>query len=475
MKRKVTAVLAIFAIAILASAATGGKTSKRSNASTTTSTSSSSSSSSSGFGGIDVDVGLPTTEPTSVEYRLWACGGNQYGSLGRSDIGTMTAVVVSVTEEKPIAVATGMFHSLALYEDGRVEAWGDNTFGQLGYKNDLPCSYDRLVVRDLPPIRMIAAGWFHSLAVDIDGRVWAWGNNSTGQLGRGTLGPLDGHERVCLGIPGKVVSIAGGMGHTLALTEDHRLFAWGNNFTDQLGSHDYMDLLTFIKSQVGRLPSELPLTPEELWAWLVTYLTQLGRDAARLVALSPVEIGTFDASRVAAGALHSMILMNDHRVKCWGANFIGQLGDVTDLVTPDPVQVRIVVGLGTQELTDAKAIAAGAVHSAAIREDGSVYAWGYNGEGQLGIGFYEQTVIKASPYGLKVKYLADARLVASSYGHTLVSLGDGSVWSWGLDSYGQMGNGIYQPFYPEPVQMRNISLAQNLAAGGVHSLVTAQK
>jgi alpha-tubulin suppressor-like RCC1 family protein len=164
---------------------------------------------------------------------VWAWGGNGSGEIGD---GTQIDRLVPVHVDGvagATAVAGGMYHSLALKSDGTVWAWGQNSYGELG-NGTMAASFVPVRVVGLAGVRVIASGWaYHSLALDSDGSVWAWGYNAYGQAGDGTFADRLVPGRVP-GIAG-IVAIARGRLHSLALGADGRLFAWGFNGSGELG------------------------------------------------------------------------------------------------------------------------------------------------------------------------------------------------------------------------------------------------
>lgn len=239
------------------------------------------------------------------------------------------------------AIAANGNFSLALGQDGRVWAWGQNASGQVG-KGTAPTSAEPTPreVNSLPTIRAIAAGHSHALALDADGKVWSWGKNDFGQVGTGSATPSVLVPTLVTNLP-RVKAIAAGSGHSLVIDEQFgNVWAWGQNSSGQAGSGT---------------PGSMPvLTP------------------------TPVN-GLFAATQVSAGHSFSMVIMGSGFVKTWGLNASGQLGHgVAGGNSVVPVDV---VGM-----TDATAIAAGYHHALAVRPDCPVWTWGNNGQGQLGTG-----------------------------------------------------------------------------------------
>ncbi|MGE5841764.1 MAG: hypothetical protein ACM335_05770, partial [Deltaproteobacteria bacterium] len=242
--------------------------------------------------------------------------------------------VIQLTEG--VAIAAGYGHSLALKKDGTLWAWGDNSSGQLGNgtteNHNIPTR-----VADLTEVIAIAAGQYHNLALKKDGTLWAWGANGDGQLGDGSF-----HTRtrpVQVSGLSHIVSVAAGGYHGLAVQRDQRVWAWGRNWNGQVGDFAY-DLVT-----------------------------------------NPVLVeGLSGVVFVAAGASYSLALKSNGTVWAWGENTRGQLGNSAFQSSRTPVQVSDLVGV--------IGLAAGVNHSLALRNDGTVWAWGENGSGQLGDGTF---------------------------------------------------------------------------------------
>ncbi len=229
-------------------------------------------------------------------------------------------------------IAAGFAHTVALNGNGTVWAWGYNGYGQLGDGTTINKSTPA-EVSGLTGVRTIAAGAYHSAAVKEDGTVWTWGNNVNWQLGDAiTVArsiPVQVSEITC------VKAIEAGFTHTLAIKEDGTVWAWGNNSNGKLG-----DGTTVAKS-------------------------------------TPVQVNSLTGIKaITAGGAYTMVIKEDGTVWAWGTNGNGQLGDGIPFAVSTPLPVQV------SGLTGAKAIAAGYVHSVALKEDGTVWTWGHNSNGQ---------------------------------------------------------------------------------------------
>jgi RHS repeat-associated protein len=317
----------------------------------------------------------------------------------------------------------------------------------------------------LPLSRRVAAGAAHSLAIDPSGAVFAWGQNLTGQLGTGDRQPRMIPTRVS-GLTGTFVSVASGLGHSLALRNDGALFAWGLNLEGQLGVGSNATRLTPVQittlSNVvaigaGAAHSLAVTSDGSAWAWGGNVFGQIG-DGSATQRRSPVRITTLsNIVSVEAGATHSLALRGDGKVLSWGANLAGQLGDSTSTLRRRPVEVLSVTG--------AISIAAGSAHNVAVTQGGAVWAWGLNSAGQLGDG---TTTTRRTPVLLS----GLPTIVAASAGaaHSVAITTTGAALGWGDNSSGQIGDGsTTRRLTPVPV-MQPPTPVIAMAAGGAHTV-----
>lgn len=198
------------------------------------------------------------------------------------------------------------------------------------------------------------------------------------------------------------------------------------------------------------------LAPARARAWGLNNVGELG-DGTTADAPAPRGGGTVaGATQVSAGWFHSAARRDDGTVWTWGWNGYGQLGDGTTVDRLTPVQVP--------GISNVRSVLAGATHTVALREDGTLWAWGWNGVGQLGNG---TTADRRAP--VQVSGLTNIVQLAAGGFHNLALRADGTVWSWGFNDYGQLG--------PSPVAggltpslVTGLGPVRSLAAGGYHSL-----
>jgi hypothetical protein len=299
------------------------------------------------------------------------------------------------------------------------------------------------------------------------GEVWAWGWNDDGQLGDGT----NTSSNTPLQVSGlsDVQAVAGGDFHSLALKNDGTVWAWGANGDGQLGDGTagnqrttpvQVRNLSDVQAVAGGWLFSLALKNNgTVWGWGSNAAGQLGDGTISNQRNTPVQVSNLsDVQAIDAGTVHSLALKNDGTVWAWGRNAEGQLGVGTfDFFYTTPVQVS--------NLSDVQAIAAGDRYSLALKNDGTVWAWGSNDEGQLGDG-----TSTSSNTPVQVSGLSDVQAVAGGWSHSLALKNDGTVWGWGRNAEGQLGDGTNNYSYNTPLQVSGLSGVQDIAAGAYHSL-----
>ena len=352
-------------------------------------------------------------------------------------------------------VAGGEYHSLAVTNTGTVYAWGNNAYGQLG-NGTTTNSSTPVQVSTVTGASAVAAGDVHSAA--LSGRtVWTWGNNAYGQLGNGTTTNSSTPVQVS-GLSG-VTEVAAGNYHTLALKSDGTVWDWGLNNAGQLGTGTTTNSSTpvqvsglsgVIAIAGGGLPGyaghSLALKSDgTVWAWGYGKHGQLGQ-GSNSSSLTPVEVsGLTGVVAIAANGDDSYALKSDGTLWAWGDNSYGQLGNTSAGHTSNvPVQVAI---------SSVSSIGAGATAAYAVKTDGTVWAWGDNNTGQLGDG---AACGKTCTTPVQVSNLTSPTLVTGGYVHALAALPDGTVWAWGSNTYGQLGNGTTQ-VATTPVQVTGLT------------------
>ncbi|WP_295586532.1 CARDB domain-containing protein [uncultured Lamprocystis sp.] len=331
------------------------------------------------------------------------------------------ASVVAAGNPEMRRLAAGNYHSLAIKTDGTLWVWGHNGQGQLGDGTWT----DRLTpVQILTGVAAVSAGFFHSLAIKTNGSLWAWGYNPEGRLGDGTTRGRSTPVQVLTG----VAAMSAGDGHTLALKTDGSAWTWGENWKGQLGDGTTTDRLTPVQVlngvaavAAGDSHSLAIKTDNTLWAWGYNGNGELG-DGTSADRWTPIQILSGVAA-VAAGGHHNVALKTDGSVWTWGRN----IGDGSYYSLYTPVQV----------MTGVAAVSAGNYYALALKADGNLWAWGWNQDGEVGDG---TNTWRRTPVQVMTGVAAmDAGAWVGK--HTLALKTDGSLWAWGDNLYGQLGDG----------------------------------
>jgi alpha-tubulin suppressor-like RCC1 family protein len=275
---------------------------------------------------------------------VFVWGANGAGQLGNGQEGGATGTPFRVpTLGQVVAVAAGREFSLALGSDGRVFAWGDNAAGQLG-TGDIDNRPMPTPIPGLQDVRMIGSGGQHAFAVRRDGAVFAWGNNQDGQLGLG--GSPEGDvanaltPRRIAGLDGtRVMALDGGRFHTIAALDDGSVRAFGASNVGQAGSNSEGDHFDFYPSPivpVGIAGATAVAAGDEHTLVLTREGIALafghagegrlgdGRDGRSQSSSLPQPVDVADVVAVAAGSRHSLVIVRDGTVGCFGSNFLGQ-------------------------------------------------------------------------------------------------------------------------------------------------------
>jgi alpha-tubulin suppressor-like RCC1 family protein len=315
--------------------------------------------------------------------NVWAWGKNTYGELGSgSQIDSFTPVAAHPLQGF-VHVSSGAEYAAGVKNDGTVWAWGSNLTGNLG--PDASISLTPVQIPNLDSIMSVQAGLTHTFALKNDGTLWGWGSNGVGQLGFGNksapvASPIQVPQMEA------VVGVSASYYHSLALKQDGTVWAWGDNSNGQLGDGTLVEKLS--PQQVPGLGSIIAISAGPylnlalkqdgtVWTWGNVNLGPLG-DGNDTGSSVPVQVaGLSGIISVEAGNGFGMALRNDGTVWTWGYNS-GQLGEGTTQTALFPVQVSHLSGVAE--------IVAAEDSVFAVKENGSVWVWGNNWYGGLGNG-----------------------------------------------------------------------------------------
>ena len=362
------------------------------------------------------------------------------------------------------AVSAGGAHTLGIRTGGTLWTWGKNNSGQLG-NGPTPATYATAPIQigTSSNWQTISAGNAHSVALKTDGTLWTWGRNQESQLGNGTTSNLNVPTQI--GSDTNWQTIAAGDEYVVAIKQDGTLWAWGQNDAGQLGDNTIVNKTTptqigndtnWAKISAGTKHTLALKTNGTLWAWGANNTGQLG-DNTNVNKIIPIQIGSdTNWQNVMASILHSVAIKTDGSLWTWGDNTNGQLGDGTTVGKIFPINISSV--------GNCNSIAKGHQHTIAKKSDGSLWAWGGNASGQLGdAGSPSQKNSPVAVSGLATDWL----MVNSKVSHTVALKTDGSLYSWGANLNGQLGIGsaVVSINTPTIVTCPTLSVVETMFSG----------
>ncbi len=349
----------------------------------------------------------------------------------------------------PQTIAGGNYFSLVLCSDGTVRGWGSNVSGQLGdstfQDRNIP-----VLVKGLSGVIAITGDGNHSMALKSDSTVWGWGLNFYGQIGDSS----NSNRNVPVRVPGLsgVIAIAAGEYHSLALKKDSTVWAWGLGTSGQLGNGMgqswypvKVDSLSGVTAIAAGSFHSLALKKDgTVRAWGINGSGELGsaNDSPADYPQPVVELS--NVKSISGSANNSYAIKNDGTLWVWGSNTYSQLGNNSEAFSTHPRQVTGLSGISV--------FTGGFQHSLALKNDGTVWAWGNNSAGQLGNEAIDSNNIYVHQ-PTQVKNISGVVALTGGGTHTLAVKNDGSVWAWGYNLYGQLGNGTNTEFYTTPVKV----------------------
>jgi alpha-tubulin suppressor-like RCC1 family protein len=409
-------------------------------------------------------------------YALTNSGGVKWwgGSDISTDVYNVPVDMVGLTSGVT-AIAAGGDHACALTTTGAVKCWGWNAYGQLGDGTTTNRNTPVGVVGLVGGVRAITAGGGHTCAILNTGQVKCWGANFRGQLGDGTTTQRSTPVTVN-GLVGDVAAITARghaeSGHTCVLSTAGKIMCWGDNAYGELGIGSFSSssvpaAVTGLFQRAAQVSAGSYNTcavsaDSGIWCWGTNEAGVLGngRPGAQIDPTQVVGLNEAVAA-ITAGAMHTCALTVGGQVKCWGNNNYGEVGDGASGHRHTPVN--------TVGLNNIQAIEAGYAHSCALTVLGNVKCWGSNFNGQLGNGQQGgYATIPVNVVGLSTGVAAFA--VKAGGGHSCALLADGGIRCWGLNRYGQLGDGTLVYVRLTPVAVVNLSgPATSITAGGVHS------
>lgn len=374
--------------------------------------------------------------------RAWGWGLNSSGQIGdNSIVSKITPVSVLGAIKTFCKISAGAAHSLALDKNGRAWAWGSNTAGQLGDNSITQRTTPISILGAVKTFCHIAASLGnHSLALDKNGRAWAWGDGSNGRLGNNSITSQRTPGSV-LGAVKTFCKVAVGNAWSAAIDKNGRVWCWGNGGDGRLGRGSTASALTpvsiigavktFCHIGAGNATTAAIDKNGLIWSWGFNNSGQLG-NGANTAQCTPVSLAgtrkTFCKISLSNG--QTLALDKYGRAWGWGFNANGLLGDNSVTARNTPVSVAGAVKTFCE-------IAAGSQHGLAIDKSGNTWAWGPNTAGALGAGL---PLSIRSPKSIVLGATKTFCHIGTGGGHTAVIDKNGRIWAWGENTNGRIGD-----------------------------------
>ncbi len=384
---------------------------------------------------------------------LWCWGADDSGQLGNADAGAATTPTKIGTKTTWQRVSAGETHTCATQIDNTLWCWGSDASGQLG--NADASSGLQQEPSQVPGTTWfeVSAGGAHTCALQTDGALACWGNGANGRIGDGET--VDRTSPTNIASTGATWSrVTAGRDHTCATRSDDTLWCWGANGTGQLGTSDAMErhVPTEVIAPTGTewRDAQLVAGNRSTCATAAGALLCWGTLASSTITSAPTRIGAETRwRRLAIGVNHWCASRDDRSIACWGSDAsatgmlpTGKLGygpydnnayalPPSDGVSaPDWIDIAASNGAqgGFTTLTG---------HTCAIRADHSLWCWGNDAVHQLGI----DTIMMNVGSPMRVGTESNWSSVAAGSRHSCATRADGTLWCWGDDGTGQVGNG----------------------------------
>lgn len=393
-------------------------------------------------------------------------GANDWGQLGTGDtsIGSINVPAAVGKVAGIVEVTAGYVHTCGRTADGHVFCWGSDIAGRLGTGRPVYAP-SPVMVAGATNVSMVAVGGDpFACALDMSGGMKCWGNNDNGELAQNKIHGGGTPLPIMLGTSITPSTMVAGGAHLCIAGAGTDVVCWGYNQYGQLASGDQNGSssgVVFGGSGFGGTPTSLGYTHTcvtlgdgGLACAGANGSGQLGNGSTTYAQTTPVSANLPLPVAVAnAGANHTCAVTSDGTAYCWGTDNYGELGNGNGSTsTPAPI-VGLDAGVAQQ-------FSMGYGHTCALLMDGSVYCFGNNSGGQLGNGSTNGTSTPSL-----VKLPKAATRIASGDGHSCALLSDGSIMCWGYGDRGQMGNGMMANAL-SPVAVSGVSGATAIAAGG---------
>ncbi len=381
--------------------------------------------------GLSVNAGVISGTPTTKNQN-----GNAFevkASYRSKSAQKVYTIVVNGETLDVVAVSIAGGHACAITAGGGVKCWGRNDLGQLGNGTQVNSLTPVNVIGLSAGVTKISVGLVHTCAVTANGAAKCWGYNHSNRLGAKLGSEVYTQPQQVYGITSEAVDITARAGHSCALLSSGKVKCWGGNYDGQLGNgtsgapggygpDEVANLTDAIKVEVGGNSTCALTNTGALKCWGI---------GSGYSSTTPAVIPGMDSGVISfgTGMNHTCAVTSAGAAKCWGWNYYGELGTADANQTQTPTQVvGLTSGVASLSMWD--------YSTCAVLTNGQLKCWGANFEGQLGIGSLTNSSTPATLTGL-----SDAKSVSVGEYSVCATNGSNEAYCWGRNNYGQLGTG----------------------------------
>ncbi len=414
-------------------------------------------------------------------------GSNSQGQLGDGGTGNSDTPVEVQGVSSATQVSAGGNHTCAVLSSGQIDCWGNDSEGELGDATVDPGSDTPVEVQGISDATAVsaatgAATLANDLAAGEDtcarlstGHIDCWGDNEEGRLGDPGIRNSDTPVEV-QGI-GNATEVSAGGRTTCALLSSGRIECFGTNLEGELGDGTPVSFDTPLETlglsdakelDTGEFQTCALLSGGHIDCWGRNRYGQIGDATVGETQDTPVEVqGIGNATQISVGGEHTCALLSSGHVECWGQDEYGQLGNGATTREPQDTPVEV------HGISSAIQISAGDRHTCALLSGGHIDCWGDDAEDQLGDDSQEFHAEQNTP--VEVKGISKATQVSAGRRYTCAVLSTGHVDCWGFNELGQVGNGKSGGSVKEATEVKGLSKALEVSAGGWHTCAVLSK
>lgn len=381
-----------------------------------------------------VDAGTSHLCGTRTDGTVWCWGDNTSGQIGNGTSGgsAVTSPTKVGTATDWAQVSAGGSTTCGVKTGGTLWCWGDNSLGQAGTGSAGGTVLSATQVGSATNWASVSVGNQHACALRTNGTLWCWGSGGSGRLGLGSTADAASPTQVGTGTAWTIVDA--GYTNSCGTQTNGTVYCWGSSATHANGAGIGQDTFggfvggPWSQVELGDTGGCAIRSDQTLWCWGTNLNGQVGVGDSVMRSV-PTQVGSATWSKVEQGTAHTCGIRTNGTMWCWGVNTAGQLGQGNTSPSSVPVQVG--------SATDWVALSADVATTCGIRTGGTMWCWGSNATGQQGTGGTAASV--TSPQAAAGGTAVWSQVAVGA--HACGIRTNGTLWCWGANSSGQVGNG----------------------------------